>query len=103
MDTLNYSLAISALTYAEVLVHPAKAGRADEFERNISGLGLRLTDISSGAAREISDLRALTSLKMPDVVVLSLARELGGVLATTNSSLAYQARELSLGVLHPTS
>lgn len=101
VHTADQTLAISSLTYAEVLVHPTRAGRADVFESSIAGLKLEIRSVDPEDARRIALLRSTTALKMPDAVVLHLAASTGGTLATTDRALAETARKLSLGVLHP--
>lgn len=99
--TIEFDLAMSALTYAEVLVHPTKAGKAELFVQNIDGLGMTVHETTSKDAIEISVLRVKTGLKMPDVVVLQLAAKLNASLATTDKALASAARTLSIGVFQP--
>lgn len=99
--TLGRGLAMPALTYAEVLVHPTRAGQADTFENNIAGLGLDIRPIVDSDARGLADIRAESSLKMPDAIVLQLALEERATLATTDKPLAKEAESRGLKVLRP--
>lgn len=100
-DTVEFDLALSVLTHAEVLVHPVRAGREPDFERGVQGLGAELIPLAAGSAVQLAQLRAQTSLKMPDVVVLYEALNAAGSIATTDKGLAAAARTLSIGVFTP--
>lgn len=101
IDTIDSNLAMSALTYAEVLVHPTRAGKAGQFQDSVAGLGIDVRDVSAESATDIARLRAQTSLKMPDVLVLHLAQGLGASLATTDRALANEATAHGLRALAP--
>jgi len=101
LDTIDATLAMSVLTYAEVLVHPTSAGKVTEFERNIAGLGIEIVTVAADDGPALAHRRASTSLKMPDVIVLHLAAGLGASLATTDRELAGEAALLGLTVLEP--
>jgi predicted nucleic acid-binding protein len=101
MRTLNQELVMPALTYAEVLVHPTRAGRADEFEQRIAGLKIGIRPLAPEDTTNLADLRATTSLRMPDVVVLQLVTSEQATLATTDKTLAKEARKKGLKVLQP--
>jgi predicted nucleic acid-binding protein len=71
-------LLMSAVTVAEVLVAPARAGRADEVEAHLRRLDVRVVDVDAGIARSAAALRAAhVGLALPDALVLAtaLARE----------------------------
>ena len=101
LDTIDATLAMSVLTYAEVLVHPTRAGRVAEFERTIAGLGIEIVTVAADDGPALAHLRASTSLKMPDVIVLHLASGLGASLATTDRGLATEAARSGVAVLQP--
>ena len=101
LDTIDATLAMSVLTYAEVLVHPTRAGRVAEFERNIAALGIAILTAAADDGPALAHLRASTSLKMPDVIVLHLASGLGASLATTDRGLATEAARSGVAVLEP--
>jgi predicted nucleic acid-binding protein len=101
LDTIDATLAMSVLTYAEVLVYPTRAGKVAEFEQNIAGLGIELVTVAADAGPALAHLRASTSLTMPDVIVLHLAAGLGASLATTDRELADEAALRGVTVLEP--
>lgn len=100
-QTLELQWQMPVLTLAEALVHPIKAGKGEEFQRNIAGLGLVIQDIPATAASSIAELRVSTALRMPDCVVLWQAIQTKAMLATTDRALAKKARELALEVIEP--
>ena len=100
-QTLDLQWRMPVLTLAEALVHPIKAGKGEEFQKNIDGLGLVVQDIPSTAAGSIAQLRVSTGLRMPDCVVLWQALQAEATLATTDRALAKNARELALQVFEP--
>lgn len=100
-DTVDFQLAMSSLTFAEVLVHPIRAGKLDQFKSSISRLGLELRGICDTAGEDLALLRAETGLRMPDVAVLQLALSQDGALATTDTLLARKARGKGLPVFTP--
>jgi hypothetical protein len=101
LDTIDATLLISVLTYAEVLVHPTRAGKVAEFERNIAGLGIEIVTVAADDGPALAHLRASKSMKMPDVIVLHLAAGLGASLATTDRGLAAEATRSGVSVLEP--
>jgi predicted nucleic acid-binding protein len=100
-DTASFDLQMSALTQAEVMVHPAKAGKLQEFQKMISTIGLEITPVESEDSWKLASLRAKSSLKMPDAVVLYQAIQVKGTIATTDLKLAQAAQKLGVGVFHP--
>lgn len=102
-DTANFELQMNALTQAEVLVHPARAGKMDSFLKSISELGLEITPVESKDSSKLANIRASTSLKMPDAVVLQQAIKIAGSIATTDEQLAKAAKAKGVGVFSPNS
>ena len=102
-DTAAFGLQMTALTQAEVLVHPARAGKLEKFLKLIGALGLEITPIEESDSSQIAKIRASTSLKMPDAVVLSQAIRVSGSIATTDKQLAKVAKDKGLGVFSPVS
>lgn len=100
-DTASFELQMSALTQAEVLVHPARAGKLEKFLKLIRGLGLEITPIEEADASELASIRSNTNLKMPDAVVLHQALKVKGSIATTDNKLAQVAKAKGLGVFKP--
>jgi predicted nucleic acid-binding protein len=101
VDTIESELVMSALSYAETLVYPARTNRVAEFEQAVAGLEIKIYDLPAKAAIALASLRAATSLRMPDAAVLQLALELGAVIATPDKTLAAAARKRSIGVFQP--
>jgi predicted nucleic acid-binding protein len=67
----RHALAISALTYAELLVGPLRAGgrAVDVVERFAAQV--RIVDLSPPIARLAAELRAVRGLKLPDAVIVA--------------------------------
>lgn len=100
-DTAAFGLQMTSLTQAEVLVHPARAGKLEKFLKLISVLGLEITPLEESDSSHIARIRASTSLKMPDAVVLGQAIKVSGSVATTDQKLATAANEKGVGVFTP--
>ena len=100
-DTAAFDLQMTSLTQAEVLAHPARAGKLEKFLKLIASLGLEVTPIEESDSSHIAKIRAATFLKMPDAVVLSQAIKVSGSIATTDQKLAQVAKEKSVGVFSP--
>jgi predicted nucleic acid-binding protein len=67
----RHALAISALTYAEILVGPLRAGgRAVEVVEHFAAQ-VRIVDLSPAIARLAAELRATRGLKLPDAVIVA--------------------------------
>jgi predicted nucleic acid-binding protein len=65
------ALAISALTYAELLVGPLRAGgRALEVVENFAAQ-VRIIDLSPEIARRAAEERVARGLKLPDAVIVA--------------------------------
>jgi predicted nucleic acid-binding protein len=100
-DTASFNLQITALSQAEAMVHPARNGKLDKFQKLISALGVEVTPIEGGDAAKLTNLRVSTSLKMPDVCVLNQAINVKGSIATTDKELAKAAKSKGVGVFAP--
>lgn len=101
LHTLSQELSMSALTYAEVMVHPAKAGRAQELQQRLSGLQIQVRPFDQSDVAELATLRVESGLRMPDAVVLHESLTLGATLATTDKILNREARKRGVVVLAP--
>lgn len=66
-------LAASPLTVAEVLVGPARAGRLDDALAALRTIGLAEIPFAPPASVRLAELRADTSLKLPDCCVILAA------------------------------
>ena len=100
-DTASFDLQITALSQAEAMVHPARNGKLDKFQKLISALGVEVTPIEGEDAAKLTTLRVSTSLKMPDVCVLNQAIKVKGSIATTDKELAKAAKSKGVGVFAP--
>jgi predicted nucleic acid-binding protein len=73
----RHGLAISALTSAEVLVGPLRAGgRAMEVVERFAAQ-VRILDLTPEIARLAAELRAARGLKLPDAVIVATGLQLG--------------------------
>jgi predicted nucleic acid-binding protein len=59
------SLGASAITLAETLVDPARAGRLDEAQAALLRLGVSELALGNGGPERLAQLRADTGLKLP--------------------------------------
>jgi predicted nucleic acid-binding protein len=100
-ETLDRQILVSAVTYAEVLVYPERAGKTAEFEKSIQGLELKIIDIASEDAAALASIRTEFKLLMPDAIVLHTAKKFDSALATSDAKLAGAARKLKLEVFQP--
>lgn len=96
-QTLDDDLRMNELTLAETLVGPARAGRTDVALAHLRRL--RIGTVSLTDPVTLARLRADTSLRMPDAVVLHCALTHGAALATFDRTLAARAAELGVVVL----
>lgn len=67
----RHALAVSTLTYAEMLVGPMRVGRraVEVVERFVAQV--RLLDVTPEVARAAAELRARRNLRLPDAVVVA--------------------------------
>ena len=67
----RHALAISAITYAEMLVGPLRVGRraVEVVERFVSQA--RVLDVTPEVARTAAELRARRGLRLPDAVIVA--------------------------------
>ncbi len=84
-------MALHSLTFAEVLVGPARAGALATARDALTAAGFHLSPAGDPPSEALALLRASTSLKMPDVCVLATAEHLRANLATFDARLAREA------------
>jgi predicted nucleic acid-binding protein len=89
-------LGASAITLAETLVAPARAGRLEEAEAVLSRIGVGELGLGDNAPARLAKLRAATGLKLPDCCVLATAQQHAGTVASFDKDLAAAAEELGL-------
>ena len=91
--------AVSAVTLAEVLVHPAKAGKEDRALSSIRRLGVKTIGVEPDGGMSIAHLRANHAIRMPDALVLHYALSTGSRIATFDRGLKTAAHEAGLGTV----
>ena len=70
-ERVRHALAISAITYAEILVGPLRAGPDAVAIVERFAAQLRLLDVSPSIARLAAELRATRGLRLPDAVIVA--------------------------------
>ena len=90
---------VSAVTLAEALVYPAKAGKEDRALFSIRRLGVKTIGVEPGDAIPIARLRANHAIRMPDALVLHCALTTGSRIATFERGLTNAAHEAGLGTV----
>ena len=82
-------LVIAASVYAEAIVGPLRAGRADEVDEFLAALGVEVAPVDRELAREAARLRARhRTLRLPDAMALAAARQAKAELKTFDRRLA---------------
>lgn len=93
-DHAEQEFVANALTLAETLVRPARAGQAGAVRRAIEQrLGVTVLGLTADDAGRIAAVRDQTSLRMPDAVVVATAEIVHAALVTTDARLAAAAGE----------
>lgn len=90
------ALGASAITLAETLVSPARAGRLADAEGALRQLGVKELILGNDASGRLAKMRAEVGLKLPDCCVLLAAQEHAGGVASFDLALLAAARELGL-------
>jgi len=90
---------VSAVTLAEALVYPAKAGKEDRALSSVRRLGVKTMGVEPGDAIPIARLRASHAIRMPDALVLHCALSTGSRIATFDRGLITAAHEAGLGTV----
>ncbi|MFV0373442.1 type II toxin-antitoxin system VapC family toxin [Microbacterium sp.] len=85
---LGSSLAASALTLAEALVRPVRAGHGADTRAAFASMGVTCLAVDDSDVLELATLRDATRLRMPDAVVLRAAERYVGEVATADAALA---------------
>lgn len=86
-DALDAGFLVHALTLAEVLVGPARAGRAEEVASGLRSVGFTVASQHEDESLLLADWRARTGLKLPDCCVLHVASANSCPLATFDRRL----------------
>jgi len=97
-QTTNESIILHQVTLAECLVAPAKLGVLDDAATALRA-AFDIADTDDDAPVRWASLRAVTGLRLPDVIVLDTAIRSGArAIITFDESLASKARERGLDV-----
>ncbi|MGN6372162.1 MAG: type II toxin-antitoxin system VapC family toxin [Solirubrobacteraceae bacterium] len=89
-------LGASAITLAETLVAPARAGRLADAQSALGRLGVRELAFGDEVASRLTRLRADLGVKLPDCCVLFVAQEHSGSVASFDTGVIKAARKLGL-------
>ncbi|MDR1152392.1 MAG: PIN domain-containing protein [Bifidobacteriaceae bacterium] len=89
------ALAVSALTGAEVMVHP-QAAAATAWRQVFHDLGVSVLPLVEADMAALADVRRRTRLTMPDAIVVYLAQREGAGLASFDPRLLRVAAALGL-------
>jgi predicted nucleic acid-binding protein len=98
-DSGSEPLGASAITLAETLVAPARAGRLGEAHAALEQLGVNELVLGKGAPGRLAQLRADTARKLPDCCVILAAQEHAGTVASFDAGLTRAARRLGLATV----
>lgn len=96
---IDDDFAASSLTLAEVLVMPARERRLDAAREALADLDVKELPFPVDAAVKLAQLRASTSLKMPDCCVLLVAEGIQARIASFDHRLNDAATSRNLVVL----
>lgn len=88
----------SALSVAEALVHPVRAGRQDSAAASLAVIGVEVLPIEPSQAAELARVRNQYRVRMPDAVALHAAISSGSELATFDDTLAAAARSAGVRI-----
>ena len=99
LDVPPGSLLVHSITLAEVLVGGTRIGRGGQMHADLQAAGVRLADHDEQEPLRLAQLRATTSLKLPDCCVLDTAISNNASLATFDNALATAARQRRVAVL----
>lgn len=91
-------LGASAITLAETLVPPARAGRLADAQA-LSRLGVQELALGEKASSRLARLRADLGVKLPDCCVLLAAQEHAATVASRDAGVIKAARKLGLRTL----
>ncbi len=96
---IDDDFAANTLTLAEVLVMPARERRIETAREALEGLEVTELAFPGDAALKLAQLRAGTTLKMPDCCVLLAAEEVRARVATFDARLRASAEDRGLVVV----
>jgi predicted nucleic acid-binding protein len=88
----------SSISLAETLVGPARSGKLEVARGALALLAIKELALGADASARLAVIRAETGLKLPDCCVLLAATDHNGAVASFDSDLAQNARDLGLAV-----
>ncbi|MHB1468660.1 MAG: type II toxin-antitoxin system VapC family toxin [Solirubrobacteraceae bacterium] len=94
--TRGQMLGASAITLAETLVAPARAGRLADAQAALGRLGVKELALGDEASWRLAQLRADLGVKLPECCVLLAAQEHAGAVASFDTGVIKAARKLGL-------
>lgn len=92
----EHEFAASVISLAEIYVGAERANRMTDVESAVTRLRVAAVPLPADAARRLAQIRAATSLKLPDCCVICSAEQHSATVATFDSQLADGARKLDL-------
>lgn len=92
-------IVLHSLTFAEVLVGPARSGHEALASDRLIAAGFSLSTAGEPDPSRLARIRAHSTLKMPDVCVVAMAQHLGCDLASFDTRLVREAKAWGVGVL----
>jgi len=92
------ALAITALTGAELMVHPSP-DQSRQWRAMLRRLTIDVVPITEDGMESIADTRRESGLKMPDALVLWLARTHEAAVASFDQRLLDRAGELGIAIV----
>ena len=98
LDVADQPFGASALTLAEVLAAPTRAGSLSAAQAALRALEVSELPLPPNASERLAALRVDTSLKLPDCCVLLAAETSLGSVLTFDDRLAREASRRGLGV-----
>ncbi|MCL2783582.1 MAG: PIN domain-containing protein [Propionibacteriaceae bacterium] len=97
--TTTESLAITALSGAEIMVHPPQDQRR-RWRNLFRALAIEVVPIAADDMEDIANMRRISGLKMPDALVLWLAQRRQATVASFDRQLLNRATQLGLRTVH---
>ena len=92
-------LAITALTGAELMVHPSP-DQSRQWREMLRRLAIDVVPITEDDMEAIAETRRESGLKMPDALVLWLARTYEATVASFDQHLCDRAHQLGITAVH---
>jgi predicted nucleic acid-binding protein len=98
LEVADQPFGASAISLAEVLVAPTRAGSLSAAQAALRTLEIAELSLPPNASERLAALRVDTSLKLPDCCVLLAAETAPGSVLTFDERLAREATRRGLGI-----